>query len=67
MTMTELVYARILFNQYYIFLTNGIGQLDQGGMPAPTTWLWVPTSPITVLAIHSIASSVKCYGPRPLP
>ena len=35
------------------------------GMPAPTTWLWAPTSPITVLANLSIASSVTFYGPRP--
>ena len=27
------------------------------------TNIWAPTSPITVLANHSIASSVKCQGP----
>ena len=39
--------------------------LDSGpeGMPPPTTWLWAPTSLITVPANFSIASFVKCYGP----
>ena len=31
-----------------------------GGMPL----FWAPTSPITVLANHSILSSVKCCGPE---
>ena len=57
--MTELVYVRLLINQYNIFLTNVLASWPGGHAPL----LWAPTSPITVLANHSIASSVKCYGP----
>ena len=35
------------------------------GMPPSATWLWAPTTPITVPANLNIAGSVKCYGPRP--
>ena len=65
MTMTELVYVRILINQYNIFLSNGLVLLARWAGPSPHSppLLWAPTSPITALANHSIASSVKCYGP----
>ena len=58
-----------MINQYNIFYDQRSCPLGQGGrpLPPPTPLLWAPTSPITVLAIHNIASSVKCYGPRPRP
>ena len=69
-TMTELVYVLILINKYIIFSDQRSCALGQGGgqaPPPPSPMLWAPTSPITVLANHNIASSVKCYGPRPRP
>ena len=68
MTMTELVYVLILINKYIIFSDQQSCPLGPGGgPPPPTPMLWALTSPITVLANHNIASSVKCYGPRPRP
>ena len=67
-TMTELVYVLILINKYIIFSDQRSCALGQGaGPPHPPPMLWEPTSPITVLANPNIASSVKCYGPRPRP
>ena len=59
MTMTELVYVRLLMYQNNIFSDQWPCHFGQGAWPL----LWVPTSPITVLASHSIVSSVKCCGP----
>ena len=58
--MTQLIYVRLLINQYNIYyLANGPDLLSGGHAPL----LWAPTSPITVRANHSIASSVKYQGP----
>ena len=49
-----------LINPYNIYyLANGPGLLSRGHAPL----LWARTSPITVPANHSIASSVKYKGP----
>ena len=56
LTLTELVYLRQLINQYNIYIFYGLGLLARGHAP----WVMGPTSPITVLANHSFASSVKC-------
>ena len=56
MTMTELFYVPLLIKQLNNFF-YGLGLLARGHAPSPR--LWAPTSPLTVLANHSITSSVK--------
>ena len=55
MTMVELV-LRAPIDESIQYFFYGLGILARGHAPG----LWAPTSPITVLANHSFASSVKC-------
>ena len=64
MAMTQLVLREPinLLKQYFF---EPMVVLFWPGGHAPL--LWALTSPITVLANHSIVSSVKCSGRRPTP
>ena len=58
--MTELlVRASIDYSIQYYSLTNGLKLLARGVCP---TLVWAPTSRMTVLAIHNIASSSNVTG-----